>query len=185
MSETAREINSRKARERWADPTFRARMTALIKERSSRPEERAARSKAAIRQWADPEMRARQASGLRARFADPTHRARIAEVHKARRRAPVFRLMDRAWIGDGCWLTTLATNRGGYVVLSGPGRGAKGLLGHRVAYEAFVGPVPDGLELDHLCAVRGCVRPDHLEPVTRQENLRRQWERKKSGGRKA
>jgi len=44
---------------------------------------------------------------------------------------------------------------------------------HRVAYELLVGPIPEGLTLDHLCRVRHCVNPDHLEPVTRLENWRR------------
>ena len=41
---------------------------------------------------------------------------------------------------------------------------------HRFAYELLSGPVPEGLELDHLCRTRACVRPDHLEPVTAAEN---------------
>lgn len=44
---------------------------------------------------------------------------------------------------------------------------------HRFAYEAVKGPIPEGYEVDHLCRVRSCVRPDHLEAVTRAENLRR------------
>ena len=44
---------------------------------------------------------------------------------------------------------------------------------HRLLYEHEVGPVPRGLELDHLCRNRGCVNPAHLEPVTREENFRR------------
>lgn len=44
---------------------------------------------------------------------------------------------------------------------------------HRAAYEYFVGPVPEGMELDHKCRVTCCVNPDHLEPVTHQENVRR------------
>jgi hypothetical protein len=44
---------------------------------------------------------------------------------------------------------------------------------HRVAYELSIGPIPDGLHLDHLCRNRGCVNPAHLEPVTCGENLRR------------
>ena len=44
---------------------------------------------------------------------------------------------------------------------------------HRVSYEAFIGPVPDGSDLDHTCRLRCCVNPGHLEPVSRSENLRR------------
>jgi hypothetical protein len=44
---------------------------------------------------------------------------------------------------------------------------------HRAMYEHHKGLIPDGLELDHLCRVRHCVNPEHLEPVTRRENVRR------------
>jgi len=44
---------------------------------------------------------------------------------------------------------------------------------HRAFYEALVGTIPSELELDHLCRVRACVNPDHLEPVTRQTNVLR------------
>jgi hypothetical protein len=44
---------------------------------------------------------------------------------------------------------------------------------HRFAYELLVGPIPDGLALDHLCLTTGCVNPAHLEPVTVAENSRR------------
>lgn len=44
---------------------------------------------------------------------------------------------------------------------------------HRVSYEWMVGPIPKGHELDHLCRVRRCVNPHHLEPVTCSENKRR------------
>jgi hypothetical protein len=44
---------------------------------------------------------------------------------------------------------------------------------HRVAYKLWVGPIPEGMEIDHLCNVRNCFEPAHLEPVTHAENLRR------------
>jgi len=50
-----------------------------------------------------------------------------------------------------------------------------GRQAHRVVYENLVGPIPEGLELDHLCRNKSCVNPDHLEPVTREENARRRW----------
>lgn len=72
---------------------------------------------------------------------------------------------------DGCWLWTASTVQG-----SGYGQfrvGNKVRKAHVVAYELMVGPVPEGLTLDHLCSVRRCVNPSHLEPVTMKENLRR------------
>lgn len=50
------------------------------------------------------------------------------------------------------------------------------VLAHVASYEALVGPIPAGLELDHLCRVHACVNPEHLEPVTHQENMRRYHE---------
>ena len=46
-------------------------------------------------------------------------------------------------------------------------------VSHRYAYELVIGPIPKGLTLDHLCRVRGCVNPGHLEPVTQRENTLR------------
>src|SRR5215467_11127283 len=51
--------------------------------------------------------------------------------------------------------------------------GGKSCYVHRVVYEALVGPVPEGLELDHLCRNPRCVNPDHLEPVTHLVNVQR------------
>jgi len=62
------------------------------------------------------------------------------------------------------------TNSKGYGLCSG-------LLdpqAHRAAYKALVGPIPDGLTVDHLCGFNSCVNPEHLELVTRVENSRRQ-----------
>jgi hypothetical protein len=51
--------------------------------------------------------------------------------------------------------------------------GTSMVLAHRFAYQALNGPIPAGLELDHTCVNPKCVRPDHLEPVTHRENVRR------------
>ena len=71
---------------------------------------------------------------------------------------------------DGCWEWTGAKDGDGYGHLTIAGR----VVGaHRFAYELLVGPIPEGLEIDHLCRNRACVKPADLEPVTRAENLRR------------
>jgi hypothetical protein len=72
----------------------------------------------------------------------------------------------------GCWIWTLSRNRKGYGRwwTRGPDRGR---LAHVVVWEIFNGPLPEGHELDHLCRVRACVNPAHLEPVDGLENLRR------------
>ena len=100
----------------------------------------------------------------------------LAEVEAERRGKPIGN--SRFWLhvdkgaADGCWLWTGKTTNG-YGVVDIGGRSGRLMKAHRVSYEAFKGPVPDGLDLDHLCRVRNCVNPDHLEPVTRFENLRR------------
>lgn len=75
---------------------------------------------------------------------------------------------------EDCWLWTAATARGygkfSFGTLANPSRMVHA---HRFSYELLVGPIPDGLELDHLCRVKLCVNPAHLEPVTHQENTRR------------
>jgi hypothetical protein len=69
-----------------------------------------------------------------------------------------------------CWIWTGGTARGYGRFWAGQGKKA---LAHRYAYELIVGPIPDGLELDHLCRVVLCINPSHLEPVTHQVNQQR------------
>jgi hypothetical protein len=69
---------------------------------------------------------------------------------------------------ETCWLWTGNRNPNGYGRFGKPVQYA-----HRVAYEAMVGPIPDGLTLDHLCRIRHCVNPAHLEPVTAAVNTMR------------
>lgn len=71
---------------------------------------------------------------------------------------------------NDCWTWKASTTTGGYGQFLVEGRLVHA---HRVAYTLTVGPIPEGLELDHLCRNRRCVNPTHLEPVTRQENIRR------------
>ena len=79
--------------------------------------------------------------------------------------------VDKASDPDGCWLWLAGTARGyGMIDLSHSRRRA---LAHRVAYELARGPIPDGLQLDHLCRNPRCVNPAHLDPVTCLENVRR------------
>jgi hypothetical protein len=75
----------------------------------------------------------------------------------------------------GCWLWMGAVNRGGYGFMHAGYVDGKRIVrtAHRAIYQALKGPVPDEIDLDHLCRIRSCVNPDHLEPVTRSENLRR------------
>lgn len=74
---------------------------------------------------------------------------------------------------DGCWIWLGEIGRNGYGRFSqqGPVRGR--WLAHRLAYELVHGPIPAGLEIDHLCRVRACVRPDHLEAVSPAVNKQR------------
>ena len=81
---------------------------------------------------------------------------------------------------EECWLWTGKLNQGGYAYLHAWGRQNVGA--HRVSYVLNVGPIPEGLHIDHLCRVRHCVNPAHLEPVTMAENTRRGLLWEKCGG---
>lgn len=81
---------------------------------------------------------------------------------------------------DECWLWTAYKRPAGYGTI-GTNRGGH-KQAHRVAYEMLVRPIPEGLELDHLCRVTSCVNPAHLEPVTRAENRRREMAAARAAG---
>jgi hypothetical protein len=82
---------------------------------------------------------------------------------------------ERFWskvakVGEGCWLWNGAIVSSGYGCFWSAGRAVGA---HRWSYQRIVGPIPSGLHLDHLCRVRNCVNPAHLEPVTQAENTLR------------
>lgn len=123
------------------------------------------------------------------RYGDPLHRERVrGEGDEARF---LFHVDKRG--PDECWPWTAFINAGGYGTfgLDGPGN-----LAHRWSYEHFVKPIPDGLQLDHLCHTRErltcpggptcphrrCVNPAHLEPVPQKVNVERGVNTKLSGG---
>jgi len=85
----------------------------------------------------------------------------------------IQRLLDRVEInGAGCWIWTGATSNGYGKI--GRGRSGEGEeYTHRLAYMELVGTIPEGLTVDHLCRVRSCCNPEHLEVVTNAENIAR------------
>lgn len=86
-------------------------------------------------------------------------------------------LIERLWSRierqpDGCWLWAGPVKANGYGVIGRGGRGNTDYV-HRVMYELIIGPIPEGLCIDHLCRVRACCNPSHLEAVTYSVNVSR------------
>lgn len=94
----------------------------------------------------------------------------IRFIHNHHGRKEVHHVVENRGYKTPCWIWQLTLTQDGY------GRASKGrnpISAHRKYYEKYVGPIPKGLVLDHLCRVRCCVNPEHLEPVTPIENTRR------------
>lgn len=106
------------------------------------------------------DRRAGQTKGVALRFI-AGHHNRLRRIGHA--------LEDRGYLTP-CWIWQGALNDRGYALGGGNGLGR---LAHRVIWEREHGLVPEGFELDHLCRVRCCVNPEHLEVVTHAENMRR------------
>ena len=92
-------------------------------------------------------------------------------------------MLDRFWgqvVVDGAclrWVGCINTKSGyGYICTGGKKRD----LAHRWSYQNFIGAIPEGLHIDHLCRNRWCCKPTHLEPVTQAENNRRSWAARKA-----
>ena len=83
-------------------------------------------------------------------------------------------LASKLEIKDGHWIWQGWANDAGYPYVRHEGRDQPA---YRVIWETLVGPIPEGLELDHLCVTPMCCKPAHLEPVTHAENQRRIRER--------
>lgn len=110
---------------------------------------------------------------------------KYGDPHRTRRydaTSPVERVLGRVEVTDaGCWEFTGSRQKYGHgLVRVGSKRDGTARVekAHRVIYEACVGPIPDGLVLDHLCSNPPCVNPDHLDPCTRSENTRRERDRR-------
>jgi hypothetical protein len=115
----------------------------------------------------------RQQPGLRPRTLEvPDVPDRTTGPDEATRAAVFARFLTRIDRTESCWLWTGTKGSAGYGQMNVPWARSP-VSAHRLAYFVFVGPVAEGIQLDHLCRVRHCVNPDHLEPVTQQENIRR------------
>lgn len=78
-------------------------------------------------------------------------------------------------VPSGCWMWSGMRYRNGY---AGLWDGKKNVLAHRFAHMHLIGPIPEGVEIDHTCNERACVNPAHFELVDHAENRRRSRERK-------
>lgn len=85
--------------------------------------------------------------------------------------SPIDRLLSKCVEVDGCWHYTGRTERKGYARIRG--EGGRKMYGHRIAYEFFVGEIPEGLSYDHLCENTSCPNPWHGELVPIGVNIRR------------
>lgn len=80
-------------------------------------------------------------------------------------------VIDDRGFSTPCLIWAACRSSAGYAKFNAQGNRVE--YGHRLAYEALIGPIPEGLVVDHLCRNRACVNPDHLEPVGRGENVMR------------
>lgn len=113
--------------------------------------------------------------GCRIKDKEPTMRDLIERIEAATGPDRFWSKVDRP-DSESCWTWRASLSPKGYGQFSVGSKSAKTyrmMKSHRYAYEAMIGPIPSGLDLDHLCRNKACCNPLHLEPVTSAENNRR------------
>ena len=83
---------------------------------------------------------------------------------------PMTRFWPKVEKTTTCWNWTGSKNAYGYGVFQRGGRGAGQSLAHRYSWELAIGPIPEGMHLDHMCHQHGCVNPEHLRVVDNKQN---------------
>lgn len=96
------------------------------------------------------------------------HLSRLRSRGRIRKRTETERFWEKVEKTENCWNWTASLRGDGYAQFFRNGQIP--CYGHRWVYEHTIGPIPDGLFLDHLCRNRRCVNPWHLEPVTKKVN---------------
>lgn len=106
------------------------------------------------------------------KYANPSRNQKAGEPRRyikghEHRKSPVDYLIDKK---SGCWIWQLSLSNKGYAQTKVNGKTKEA---HRLFYKKYKGDISSGMELDHLCRRRNCVNPQHLEPVTHTENMKR------------